>query len=135
MNIKNILDVKEEEKKKELEKEEASGIKKVTFQEEEPPKEEEKKTLTAAEEAKKREQDKLNISHASGYSEYQHEKEHERAEIEQYGRMWIWEGYFAENQHEAWMLVAKKLRHVNDHVLQDIEDAILLQGFKGTPVA
>lgn len=45
--------------------------------------------------------------------------------------MWIWEGYFHPNSVERWMSAAEKLRKINDHVLQDIEDYILLEGFKG----
>jgi hypothetical protein len=52
-------------------------------------------------------------------------------EIEEWGRMWIWEGYFHPNTVERWMSAAEKLRRINDHVLQDIEDYILLEGFKG----
>jgi hypothetical protein len=40
--------------------------------------------------------------------------------------MWIWEGYFSEERREAWMTAAEKLRRINPHVLQDIEDYILL---------
>lgn len=32
---------------------------------------------------------------------------------------------------ERWISAAEKLRNINDHVLQDIEDFILLEGFKG----
>jgi hypothetical protein len=45
--------------------------------------------------------------------------------------MWIWEGYFSEERKEAFMAAAEKLRRINPHVLQDIQDYILLQGFKG----
>lgn len=45
--------------------------------------------------------------------------------------MWMWEQYFNESKKELWMQAAEKLRRINPHVLQDIEDHILLQGFKG----
>ena len=48
-----------------------------------------------------------------------------------YGRMWIWTGYFNEKNTEKWLETAEGLKHINDHVLQDIEDAIILEGFKG----
>ena len=44
--------------------------------------------------------------------------------------MWIWEGYINPNKHEQFMACANKLRNVNPHVLQDIEDHLLLEGFK-----
>jgi hypothetical protein len=48
--------------------------------------------------------------------------------------MWIWEGYFSEERREAWIAAAEKLRRINPHVLQDIEDYILLQGFRGKKI-
>jgi hypothetical protein len=47
-----------------------------------------------------------------------------------YGRYWIWEGYFNEKNCDQWLQTAEALKHVNDHVLQDIEDFILLEAFK-----
>ena len=44
--------------------------------------------------------------------------------------MWIWELYFNESRKEQWISAAQKLRKINPHVLQDIEDYILLQAFK-----
>jgi hypothetical protein len=32
---------------------------------------------------------------------------------------------------QKWLDTAEALKHINDHVLQDIEDSILLEGFKG----
>lgn len=46
-----------------------------------------------------------------------------------YGRYWIWEGYFNEKIKQKWLDTAEALKHINDHVLQDIEDFILLKGF------
>jgi hypothetical protein len=43
--------------------------------------------------------------------------------------MWIWEGYMNEKNREKWLAGAERLRHVNSHVLQDIEDHILLEGY------
>ena len=48
--------------------------------------------------------------------------------------MWIWEGYFSEERREAFIAAAEKLRRINPHVLQDIQDYILLQGFKGKKI-
>ena len=45
--------------------------------------------------------------------------------------MWIWTGYFNEKNRQKWLDTAEALKHINDHVLQDIEDAIILEGFKG----
>ena len=46
--------------------------------------------------------------------------------------MWIWDGYFNEKRKGQWLETAEQLKHVNPHVLQDIEDAILLEAYKGT---
>ena len=55
----------------------------------------------------------------------------EKDERMKYGRMWIWTGYFNEKNTQKWLDTAEGLKHINDHVLQDIEDAIILEGFKG----
>lgn len=44
--------------------------------------------------------------------------------------MWIWENYISENRKEKWLEIGEKLRHINDHVLEDIEDFIIIEGFK-----
>lgn len=46
-----------------------------------------------------------------------------------YGRTWIWDGYFNELRKDIWLETAEKLKHVNPHVLEDIEDKFLLEGF------
>ena len=46
-----------------------------------------------------------------------------------YGRYWVWEGYYNEEQKEKFLKAADDLKHVNDHILEDIEDYILLKGF------
>lgn len=51
------------------------------------------------------------------------------ADIDKYGRKWIWETYISENRKPDWMEAAEMLRHINDHVIQDIRDYILIQGF------
>jgi len=48
-----------------------------------------------------------------------------------YGRYWVWDGYFNDRNKEVWLATVEMLKHINVHVLQDIEDYILLQGFKG----
>lgn len=48
------------------------------------------------------------------------------AEIERYGRTWMWEGYFNEKNKDLWLETAEMLKHINDHVLQDIEDFLIL---------
>lgn len=48
-----------------------------------------------------------------------------------YGRYWVWDGYFNERNKETWLATVEMLKHINIHVLQDLEDYILLQGFKG----
>jgi len=50
-------------------------------------------------------------------SENQKEKEQERLEIEKYGRMWVWEGYFNHHNQDKWLAAAEKLRHINPHVI------------------
>jgi hypothetical protein len=50
-----------------------------------------------------------------------------KRELENYGRTWIFEGFYSEaeaTQKEAWMAGAAALRRINDQVLEDIEDFI-----------
>lgn len=67
--------------------------------------------------------------HQMTLSEMQKIHEAERIEIEKYGRYWVWEGYFSEKLKDKWLETAESLKHINEHVLQDIEDYILLKGF------
>jgi len=43
----------------------------------------------------------------------------------------MWEQYFNDSKKEQWIAASEKLRKINPHVLQDIEDHILLKGFRG----
>jgi len=67
----------------------------------------------------------------SNLSEAQLAAKKEEEERKKYGRFWIWESYFSEKNMQKWLDTAEALKHINDHVLQDIEDYILLEGFKG----
>ncbi len=64
-------------------------------------------------------------------SEAQKEAAMEAKEREKYGRYWIWEGYFNEKNKDKWLETAEALKHINDHVIQDIQDFIMLEAFKG----
>lgn len=59
----------------------------------------------------------------------QEQKRKEEIEIEKYGRQWIWQGYIGENRKENWIDTAETMRHINEHVLQDIQDFILIQAY------
>jgi hypothetical protein len=48
--------------------------------------------------------------------------------------MWLWEGYFNPGIREKWFSASEKLRKINPHVIQDIEDYILLHGLKDPKV-
>ena len=39
--------------------------------------------------------------------------------------------YFNQTHKQTWIDTAEALKNINDHVLEDIEDYILLDGFKG----
>lgn len=45
--------------------------------------------------------------------------------------MMIWEGYYHPGKTDVWLEAFEKLRHINAHVVQDIEDYIMLEVFKG----
>jgi len=54
-----------------------------------------------------------------------------KEDLERWGRYWIWEEYFNPEHQPYWEDASNRLFNVNDHVQQDIEDVLLLQGFKG----
>jgi len=63
-------------------------------------------------------------------SEDQKKQRLEEAERRRFGRYWVWEGYFNEKHEAQWLDTVEALKHVNEQVLEDIEDYILLEGFK-----
>lgn len=70
-----------------------------------------------------------------GLNEQQKAERKEELERRRYGRLWMQEGYFNEKNSQEWLKAAEILKTVNEHVLEDIEDFILLEGFAGTDKA
>jgi len=66
---------------------------------------------------------------AGGFSDSAMAEQAEKKERAEYGRLWVWESYFNEKNKQQWLDTAEKLKHINVHVLQDIEDHILLKAF------
>lgn len=64
-------------------------------------------------------------------TEGQREEMLAEAERKKYGRYWVWESYFNEKNKQLWLDTAEALKHINDQVLEDIQDFILLEVFKG----
>ena len=64
-------------------------------------------------------------------TEGQREAKIEDAERHRYGRYWIWDSYFNEKNRQLWLETADALKHINDQVLEDIQDYIMLEAFKG----
>lgn len=60
------------------------------------------------------------------------QKRIEEEEMRKYGRKWIWQNYLSENRKEDWLNSAEDLRHINNHVIQDIQDYILISAFPKT---
>ena len=52
-------------------------------------------------------------------------------EIARYGRTWVWENYFCDDddRRAGWLAGAMALRRINDQVLEDLEDFLILKGF------
>ena len=46
----------------------------------------------------------------------------------------IWENYVDENMYDDWKETAKLIPTLNQHVLEDIEDYLILSGFKPNSV-
>ena len=70
-------------------------------------------------------------SEVEGLNEQQKAERMEELERRRYGRLWMQEGYFNEKHSGQWLEAAEILKTVNEHVLEDIEDYILLEGFAG----
>ena len=47
-----------------------------------------------------------------------------------FGRYWIWDNYFTVEKRDYWQSSAQLFRHINVHVLQDMNDYILMKIFK-----
>lgn len=56
--------------------------------------------------------------------------EQEKADHEMFGWYWIWENYYTPEKKDYWQKSAELLWHINIHVLQDINDFILMKIFK-----
>lgn len=54
-------------------------------------------------------------------------------DIATYGRTWIWEDYHEDKEeiNNIWIAAAMEIARVNPQVLEDLEDWIILKGFKG----
>ena len=97
--------------------------------EEEVPEEKDPLELTEEEIYLKRMSDEANVD-LLFMSEEQLRQHLEEAERKRFGRYWIWDGYFNEKNQQKWLNTAEALKHVNDQVIEDIEDYILLEAFK-----
>lgn len=111
--IKNILDIKFKEKKTDDE----SEVKK-----EEEPEAVKEGSLSPSKKTEINEEEQR-------WKEEQELKKKEQAELDAYGRQWIWQGYISENRKENWLETAETLRHINDHVIQDMQDYIMIEAF------
>jgi len=124
MRIRDIQLTKAAEIRHEKEKLERKGPQEAPPEEtEEQPKEEVKEDPVAK---AKLENDPAYLAEQARLKE-----EADKKERETYGRFWVWEGYFNEKLQQKFLDTAEMLKHVNEHVLQDVEDFILLKGFKG----
>lgn len=56
--------------------------------------------------------------------------EAEKKDRMEWGRTWVWEGYYNPKEKDTWIQTVEALKHVNKHVCQDIEDFIMLKGLK-----
>ncbi len=49
--------------------------------------------------------------------------------------MLIWESYFHPSKAEQWLSACDKMSRINDHVIQDIQDYIMLEAYKGKTIS
>jgi hypothetical protein len=66
---------------------------------------------------KKSEKEQAALLSLQQYEQRQAELEAERKEIQKYGRMLVWEGYFHPSKTDQWFSASEKLRHINAHVI------------------
>lgn len=97
---------------------------------EEVPEEKDPLEMTEEEIYLKRMSDEANVD-LLYLSEEQKRQRLEEAERKKFGRYWVWEGYFNEKNKDLWLDTVEALKHINEQVIEDIEDAILLEAFKG----
>lgn len=128
--IKDIIQIKIDEKKKAKSISTIFNVmmnaKKMKEQETAKQEEEEKGDI----EEDKTEESETDMDANEEMKEFRRKKREEEEEIRKYGRQWIWKNYISENRKENWTETAEVLRHINAHVVQDIQDFILIQGFK-----
>ena len=72
----------------------------------------------------------LTLQSQTSFDPRAEEEELKRKELQKYGRMMIWEEYYHPGKIETWLNAFEKLRHINTHVIQDMEDFIMLEAFK-----
>lgn len=72
----------------------------------------------------------LTLQSQTSFDPRAEEEELKRKELQKYGRMLIWEEYYHPSKIDTWLSGFEKLRHINTHVIQDMEDYIMLEGFK-----
>lgn len=136
LNIMAIEDAKTADKEaneqKEIRKQELMALTGIDFDKEPEldipmPGEEEKKKDTKTKKKKKEvEEDPEEV-------ERQRLAKIREEELHKFGRTWIWEEYWDESNQElceAWTNGVLGLRELNIHVLEDLEDFILLKGFQ-----
>ena len=107
-----------------LQKDEAKKLNKLKDEASEEASPEEEKKEESEKEKQIEEEDEDEDARA-----FREEKKLEEEEMKKYGRKWIWQNYLSENRKEDWLNVAEDLRHINDDVIQDIQDYILISAF------
>ena len=115
-------------KGKEKSKSKSPGKKKKDEEEEEVVEEKDPLTMTEEEIYLKRMSGEEDLSMLT-----EDQRKHRLEEIERkkFGRYWIWSGYCNEKNTELWLQTVEALKHINVEVIEDIEDYILLEAFKG----
>lgn len=58
------------------------------------------------------------------------ERQHQMEEDKKYGRYMIWEGFIAEPRYPEWKTASAKVDGLNAHVIEDIQDYIILQTYQ-----
>ena len=137
MTMKNILSIqkrKEDDQSKEEERQKRKAVLMaetgMTFEETQEEPEEEKEESKKTKKGKKAKEVEIDPEEL----ERRKVEAAKKADIARYGRTWLWEDYLEDTDvvRKIWMDGSDAISRINPHVLEDIEDILIMDAFKGS---
>jgi len=137
MTMKNILSIQKRKADDQVKDEERQKRKAVlmaetgmTFEETQEEPEEEKEESKKTKKGKKAKEVEIDPEEL----ERRKVEAAKKADIAKYGRTWLWEDYLEDKDEvrKIWMDGSDAISRINPHVLEDIEDILIMEAFKGS---